>query len=137
VRGALVQRFEEARPLFLAGALLTRHRPASGPSEPHVDKANQGRYDYSAVVYLTTKGADFDGGDFAFHDECGDSVVEPRAGRCEPSYRNTKPQTHKIPTTHHQAPKTETPKRQEHNSGACCSLEGWRISTASRFEHKL
>ena len=28
----------------------------------------QGRYDYSAVVYLTTKGVDFDGGDFAFHD---------------------------------------------------------------------
>lgn len=49
---------------------------------PHVDKANVEAYDVSAVLYLSTLGADFSGGEFAFNDpESVDRVVEPRAGR--------------------------------------------------------
>ena len=48
---------------------------------PHVDKANIPTYDYSALLYLNTRGLDFEGGDFAFLDDDADRVVEPRAGR--------------------------------------------------------
>ena len=111
---ALRREFGETRPLYLAGAMLTRTRPplrankppsaaASGSSAAdahaydygaaHVDRANVSSYDYSAVLYLNTKGGggsgsrggesavSFDGGDFAFMDESTDEVVEPRVGR--------------------------------------------------------
>lgn len=74
--------FCEARPLYLAGAMLTRKTAACGFSPPHVDQANIGYYDYSAVLYLSTHGEDFDGGALRFIDFEGDEVVEPRAGRC-------------------------------------------------------
>lgn len=95
--------FGEARPLFLAGALLARNEPPrappstgargdaeqvearSGGYDPgaaHVDRANVSSYDYSAVLYLNTRGEAFEGGEFAFVDEEGDEVVEPRTGRC-------------------------------------------------------
>ena len=38
-------------------------------------------YDYSSVLYLNSKGHSFDGGDFCFIDEDGDSTLEPRIGR--------------------------------------------------------
>lgn len=48
----------------------------------HVDKCNIGYYDYSAVVYLSTQGVDFEGGEFLFNDPEGDEILEPRSGRC-------------------------------------------------------
>jgi hypothetical protein len=48
----------------------------------HVDKCNVGYFDYSALVYLSTFGVDFEGGRFAFKDAMGDEIVEPKAGRC-------------------------------------------------------
>jgi hypothetical protein len=48
----------------------------------HVDKCNVGYFDYSVLVYLSTFGVDFEGGNFAFKDAMGDEIVEPRAGRC-------------------------------------------------------
>jgi len=86
--------FEENRPLYVAGALLTRlqrppHRddPTAGGASyaydvAHCDRANVASYDYSAVLYLNGKGDGFRGGDFRFLDDEGDEVVEPRAGRC-------------------------------------------------------
>jgi hypothetical protein len=55
--------FGETRPLYVAGALLTRLQPPPASSSgydyttAHVDKANMASYDYSAVVYLNSKGA--------------------------------------------------------------------------------
>ena len=91
VLGAVRDAFEESRLLTVAGALLTRLEPpprattASADSYDyhvaHVDRANVGSYDYSAVLYLGTKGEGFGGGDFCFVDENTDQVVEPKAGR--------------------------------------------------------
>mmetsp|Transcript_3459 Transcript_3459/g.7527 ORF Transcript_3459/g.7527 Transcript_3459/m.7527 type:complete len:175 (+) Transcript_3459:1361-1885(+) len=81
--------FGETRPLFLAGAMLTRNTAVRtldwagyDYGAPHVDRANISSYDYSAVLYLNTQSRGFAGGDFAFVDEGGDEVIEPRAGRC-------------------------------------------------------
>jgi hypothetical protein len=82
VREAVRRHFGETRPLYLAGAMLTRKTAGCGFSPPHVDQANIGYYDYSAVLYLSTQGEDFEGGEFRFIDLEGDEVVEPRAGRC-------------------------------------------------------
>lgn len=86
VRGSICDavrlHFCEARPLYLADAMLTRKTAACGFSPPHVDQANIGCYDYSAVLYLSTQGEDFTDGAFHFLDAEGDEVVEPRAGRC-------------------------------------------------------
>ena len=89
----------ETRKLYLSGALLTRLQPpprrqgggsSSGGdggdsyqySVAHVDRANVASYDYSAVLYLNSKGVGFKGGDFSFVDESSDEVIEPRSGRC-------------------------------------------------------
>lgn len=52
---------------------------------PHVDKTTYGSFHYTALVYLSTKGVDFDGGDFVFLDGRGGAevnrTVEPRAAR--------------------------------------------------------
>ena len=94
--GALRSALGEQRELHLSGALLTRllPPPRAGPataahsantyaySVAHVDRANVASYDYSAVLYLNTKGSGFEGGDFQFVDERGEEVVEPQAGRC-------------------------------------------------------
>jgi len=55
---------------------------------PHVDKTTYGSFHYTALVYLSTKGVDFDGGDFVFLDgtevTAGAAVnrtVEPRVAR--------------------------------------------------------
>eukprot|EP00928_Gymnodinium_smaydae_P066117 TRINITY_DN49175_c0_g1_i1.p1 TRINITY_DN49175_c0_g1~~TRINITY_DN49175_c0_g1_i1.p1 ORF type:complete len:322 (+),score=17.14 TRINITY_DN49175_c0_g1_i1:227-1192(+) len=89
--------FGEERRLFLANAHLRKTWPQeqlkrthsddhavheSGPYVCHVDKANIGHYDYSAVLYLSTQGVDFMGGQFAFNDPGRDEIVEPRVGRC-------------------------------------------------------
>ena len=85
---AVRREFGEERPLYLAGAMLTRTQPPAGASPEydygvaHVDRANMASYDYSAVLYLNTQGRGFEGGDFAFVDARDDEVVEPRAGRC-------------------------------------------------------
>ena len=78
--------------LYLSGALLTRliadppidkwdMDPSHAYWNAHVDKANIPTYDYSALLYLSTRGADFEGGELAFIDDDADRVVEPRAGR--------------------------------------------------------
>lgn len=56
---------------------------------PHVDKTTYGSFHYTALVYLSTKGVDFDGGDFVFLDGGGgggrgpevNRTVEPRVAR--------------------------------------------------------
>eukprot|EP00613_Pedinella_sp_CCMP2098_P077755 CAMPEP_0171962160 /NCGR_PEP_ID=MMETSP0993-20121228/167300_1 /TAXON_ID=483369 /ORGANISM="non described non described, Strain CCMP2098" /LENGTH=228 /DNA_ID=CAMNT_0012610421 /DNA_START=171 /DNA_END=857 /DNA_ORIENTATION=+ len=71
---------------------------------PHVDKNNTAHYDYSGLLYLTTSGEDFEGGELHFFDSAHSAldcsamenrtqpgpclvtgkptlVVEPRAGR--------------------------------------------------------
>jgi predicted 2-oxoglutarate/Fe(II)-dependent dioxygenase YbiX len=91
VRTTIVTQWEESRPLYLAGALLTRLQPPDAPigehdgydySVAHIDKANVASYDYSSVLYLNSKTHSFQGGDFCFIDEGGDTVLEPRQGRC-------------------------------------------------------
>ena len=91
VRTTIVAQWEETRPLYLAGALLTRLQPPDAPtgghdgydySVAHIDKANVASYDYSSVLYLNSKMHSFQGGDFCFIDEGGDTVLEPRQGRC-------------------------------------------------------
>ena len=97
IRDAVRTHFDEDRPLFLSGALLTRLQPPPQRSAAqrqsggggtyeysiaHVDRANVASYDYSAVLYLNSKGGGFEGGDFRFVDATNDEVLEPRAGRC-------------------------------------------------------
>lgn len=50
---------------------------------PHVDKQTYGSFHYTALVYLSSKGEEFDGGDFVFIDDDGkvNRTVEPRIGR--------------------------------------------------------
>jgi len=53
---------------------------------PHVDKTTYGSFHYTALVYLSTKGVDFEGGDFVFIDAKPGSTslnrtVEPRMAR--------------------------------------------------------
>ena len=53
---------------------------------PHVDKDNTEHYDYSGLVYLSTYGEDFTGGEFLFMDqrqggEYMNTTVLPRKGR--------------------------------------------------------
>ena len=48
-------------------------------------------YDYSSVLYLNSKGHSFDGGDFCFIDEDGDSTLEPRIGRSAHPLRHQHP----------------------------------------------
>ena len=74
--------FDEERPLRLAGAMVLRTTADTGVEPTHVDQANIPYYDYSAVVYLSTEGAELGGGKFAFRDAHGDALVSPRAGRC-------------------------------------------------------
>jgi hypothetical protein len=82
--------------LYHRGALLVRLTPPESADElapacfalpaeqdywePHVDKHNAAQYDVSAVLYLSTQGEQFEGGDFRFHDQGGDVSVAPRAG---------------------------------------------------------
>lgn len=88
IRFLIRRHFSEKRPLHLVGAMLRRTRPGGecgydrGPTICHVDKANISYYDYSAILYLSTKGTDFEGGQLAFNDPCRDELVEPRLGRC-------------------------------------------------------
>lgn len=58
-----------------------RRDPCEGTYAPHVDKANQPEYDLSALLYLTTQGVHFSGGEFAFNDVACDRLVRPIAGR--------------------------------------------------------
>jgi len=46
---------------------------------PHVDKTTYGSFHYTALVYLSTKGVDFDGGDFVFIDAKKEAGVESTA----------------------------------------------------------
>lgn len=82
VRGAVRLHFDERRPLHLAAAVLTRRAAGCGAGRLHVDQANVGYYDYSAVLYLSSAGADFGGGGFTFVGPAADEVVQPRLGRC-------------------------------------------------------
>lgn len=40
-----------------------------------------GSFDYTCLLYLSTMGDEFDGGEFIFSDSDNDRVVQPRAGR--------------------------------------------------------
>lgn len=82
--------------LHFCGALLVRLVPpcdaaAAAPAcwplparqpywSAHVDRHNVPFYDVSCLLYLSDAGVDFEGGDFAFHDDDADRVVPPRAG---------------------------------------------------------
>lgn len=80
-------------PLHLHGALLRRVQlPAvSGPQQlmpshdsfaAHADRATVAAYHYSAVLYLSERGDDFQDGELVFMDSDGhDRCLEPRAGR--------------------------------------------------------
>ncbi|CAL1162679.1 unnamed protein product [Cladocopium goreaui] len=80
-------------PLHLRGALLRRVQlPAvSGPQQlmpshdsfaAHADRATVAAYHYSAVLYLSERGDDFQDGELVFMDSDGhDRCLEPRAGR--------------------------------------------------------
>jgi len=53
---------------------------------PHVDKTTYGSFHYTALVYLSTggsnfEGGEFEGGDFVFLDGSVNRTVEPRLGR--------------------------------------------------------
>jgi hypothetical protein len=48
---------------------------------PHIDQVSVRSYDYSALLYLTDHGADFEGGRLVVYDPDADRVVLPRAGR--------------------------------------------------------
>mmetsp|Transcript_70359 Transcript_70359/g.128906 ORF Transcript_70359/g.128906 Transcript_70359/m.128906 type:complete len:429 (+) Transcript_70359:93-1379(+) len=50
-------------------------------TNPHVDKANIASYDYSALLYFTSTGTEFGGGELVFHDEDADRLIQPLAGR--------------------------------------------------------
>lgn len=52
----------------------------TGTYSAHVDKANRDHYDISALLYLSTRGEDFEGGCLAFHDADRDRLVSPKAG---------------------------------------------------------
>mmetsp|Transcript_28238 Transcript_28238/g.62465 ORF Transcript_28238/g.62465 Transcript_28238/m.62465 type:complete len:577 (-) Transcript_28238:12-1742(-) len=49
--------------------------------EAHSDQANHGSYDFGALLYLTTKDADFGGGELAFNDPDMDRRITPIRGR--------------------------------------------------------
>eukprot|EP00927_Polykrikos_kofoidii_P076629 TRINITY_DN73698_c0_g1_i1.p1 TRINITY_DN73698_c0_g1~~TRINITY_DN73698_c0_g1_i1.p1 ORF type:complete len:463 (-),score=81.05 TRINITY_DN73698_c0_g1_i1:8-1396(-) len=77
--------------LCLVGALMKRLRlpaedgpnqvePKHDPYVPHSDQVNVAGYEYSALLYLSTAGDDFDGGDFVFLDEDKDRAVRLNAG---------------------------------------------------------
>lgn len=87
-----VARFLNASDLFYSGSLLKRMDypplddgmqldPSHDSSNPHVDKANIASYDWSALLYLTSVGKEFEGGELAFNDLDADRVVQPLAGR--------------------------------------------------------
>lgn len=78
--------------VFYSGSLLKRmdHPPLEDAmqvdlnhdsSNPHADKANIASYDWSALLYFSSVGADFDGGELLFLDEDADRLVRPLAGR--------------------------------------------------------
>jgi len=77
--------------LYESGSVITRIACPTGVRSSrdklhyaclHVDKANIASYDYSALIYLSDYGSDFDGGKFAFCDNGRvDHIVEPRKGR--------------------------------------------------------
>lgn len=84
--------------LFDSGALLTLLK-ADAPDDEwelsrdhvywnaHADKANIPAYDFSALLYLSTWGNDFEGGELVFLGRSGadggegHQVIQPRAGR--------------------------------------------------------
>ena len=47
----------------------------------HIDKIQYGSFDYTALVYLTTHGEDFNGGRFVFDDMNYNVSIEPKKGR--------------------------------------------------------
>merc|ERR1712167_367612 len=59
---------------------------AEEPSPPHCDEHADSMYHYSALLYLNTKGEEFEGGDFTFNDQPsrveagGTSRVSPKCG---------------------------------------------------------
>lgn len=78
--------------LFYSGSLLKRMDfppiddamqldPSHNSSNPHVDKANIASYDWSALLYFTSVGQEFEGGELVFNDLDQDRSVRPLAGR--------------------------------------------------------
>jgi hypothetical protein len=95
-RQAIVSDFGLSVPLYGDGALITRQLPDPDRREgvrvgknmdpgysysaAHVDKCNKMSYDYSALLYLSTQGKDFHGGNLTFIDEDADRHCRPTAG---------------------------------------------------------
>ena len=50
---------------------------------PHIDRDTYGSFVYTSLLYLSSFGEDFEGGEFVFLDDEGKkkSIVQPRAGR--------------------------------------------------------
>lgn len=78
--------------VFYSGSLLKRMdqpplademqlEPDHDSSNPHVDKANIASYDWSCLLYFSSVGQDFGGGELLFHDADADRMVRPLAGR--------------------------------------------------------
>lgn len=78
-------------PLVVSGTLLKRLElpmktemqadPRHDPYVAHADGVNVAVYEYSALLYLSTAGVNFGGGEFAFHDLDMDRLVAPSSGR--------------------------------------------------------
>lgn len=78
--------------IFYSGSLLKRmdHPPildewqveaGHDSSNPHVDKANIASYDWSCLLYFSSVGKDFAGGELVFNDVDADRMIEPLGGR--------------------------------------------------------
>eukprot|EP00466_Bigelowiella_natans_P010242 jgi/Bigna1/130671/aug1.12_g5379 len=68
--------------LYLNACMLQRIQGTFRYWNPHIDKANIPSYDYSALLYLTTKDLHFSGGgDLVFIDEHQDVIISPVQGR--------------------------------------------------------
>lgn len=72
--------------LYYAGGIITRIDSEPRPNNlnkshvydtPHVDKNNVPRYEISSLLYLSTHGVDFDGGELEFCDD----VIYPKFGQ--------------------------------------------------------
>jgi hypothetical protein len=69
-------------PLLEAGSILSWLTPVDLPkyTEIHCDKANNYDYDVSALLYLSTQGEDFGGGELVILDETMSFSISPSCG---------------------------------------------------------
>eukprot|EP00040_Diaphanoeca_grandis_P029123 m.169680 g.169680 ORF g.169680 m.169680 type:complete len:334 (-) comp31581_c0_seq2:374-1375(-) len=80
--------FDITAPLYLTKPTFfskITNKPAKSEHDEywhsHVDKITYSTFDYTCLLYLTTYGQDFMGGEFVFTDKTSHTVVQPRKGR--------------------------------------------------------